>query len=88
MRSQLILNKWRKLFNNYNALSEGDLSFVEMSGICLSSRSCGRLCDISGLILDGIHFAFCLRCFALALTWSVKRHGCVLHERLLQWKAH
>lgn len=23
MRSQLILNKWRKLFNNYNALSEG-----------------------------------------------------------------
>lgn len=68
MRLQLILNKWRKLFNNYNALSEGDLSFVEMSGICLSSRSSGRLCDISGLILDGIHFAFRLRCLGFDLV--------------------
>lgn len=40
MRLLLILNKWGKLFNNYSALSVGDLSFVEMKCICLSSPPC------------------------------------------------
>lgn len=60
MRLLLIPNKLGKLFNNYSALSVGDLSFVEMRGICLSSPPCGRF-DFSGLVLlDGIHFAVCL----------------------------
>ena len=73
MRLLLILNKWGKLFNNYSALSVGDLSFVEMRGICLSSPPCGRFSFGGISSLDGIHFALCL---SRSLPWKgTSRHN-------------